>query len=39
MANEAMKKSRPTMMTTSRAVPDSRARPTAVTRAKMIMPA
>jgi hypothetical protein len=37
-ANEAMKKSSPIMITTSRAVPDMNARPSAVTSAKMIIP-
>ena len=37
-ANEAMKKSKPIMMTTSRKVPCVKARPTAATRANTIMP-
>ena len=38
-ANEAMKKSRPIMITTSRRVPEVKARPSAATRAaKTIMP-
>jgi hypothetical protein len=37
-ANEAMKKSRPIMMTTSRSVPDSAARPSAAISAETIIP-
>ena len=37
-ANEAMKKSRPIMMTTSRSVPDSAARPRAAISAETIIP-
>ena len=38
IANEAMKKSRPIMMTTSRNVPCVRVSPAAATRAKTIIP-
>ena len=37
-ANEAMKKSRPIMMTTSRRVPEVATRPSAATRANTIIP-